>query len=145
MREFKIYVFKHVHKFMLQTYPHQRGTFTCYENTELGKLVTLALIKTTTEKLRSIEDKDRARQMATIIIKLNSAQVNHSPRLYKLSRLNLDMDDIFKQRLLLWIAAQRNLGSSVRSACINFLEHYGIEEKEYSLATAYKFWQRFGK
>lgn len=126
---------------MLRTYPHQRAVFTTYEGTTLGKLVTLALRKSAYQE-RNNNDQQRNRPMVTITLRLTSAQLNSRPRLYKLMRLNLDIDDVFKQHLLVWIAAYNTLGVGAQPACRSFLEYFDIDETEYSLGAAYKHWQR---
>lgn len=138
-QDYKILVFPHVQKFMLRTYPHKRGVFMVSEANSLGKLVTMAITK---YQRQSTNDKERDRKMVPVILRLTSDQLNSRPRLWKLYRLNLDVDDVFKEHLLVWIASHAALGASARSACINFLEHYKIDETEYALGSAYKHWQR---
>lgn len=141
--EFKIEVFIHLKKFMLRAFPHQRGTFTTYEKTELGKLVTIALLKHRQTQFtgKSPNDQERNRPMATIILRLTEAQRLLKPRQFKLA-INLEVDDVFKRYLLLWITTQGTMGVGVQAACRSFLEYYDIDETEYSLGAAYKHWQR---
>lgn len=124
---------------MLKTYPHKGGVFHCEEYSSLGKITTLALLDRRAWK--NSNDQTRDRLTESITITLNTQQNNMLPRLHKLQRINLDIDKIFKEHLLVWIKAQEYQDTPVHAACKQFLEYFQIDEKEYSLEAAYKYWQ----
>lgn len=124
---------------MLKTYGSGRSGFIhADEHATVGKLVTYALIDKRPWKAYVSQERDRLTE--TLTIQLNSAQGKMGPRLFKLQRLNVDMDTLFKEALILWINAQSELGRGAHPAIRSFLEKYDIEE--YSLETAYRYYQR---
>jgi hypothetical protein len=137
--QFTIPVFPHVRKFMLKTYSHRAGIFKSEEYTQLGKLVTLALCDPRAWK--NSNDQERDRLTSNITLLLNAEQCKMGPRLFKLQRINLDMDRQFKEYLVLWIKAQADLGRGAHPACCSFLEAYDLDPygTEYNLDSAYKF------
>lgn len=142
-KHFKIYVFPHVHKFMLMHYTHQRGIFKTEEYSTLGKVVALALFDH--RKRKTDNDQQRDRITTPVTLQLTVEQCRYQPRLFKLQRINLDIDAIFKEHLIAAIRTHKQMGNSTRHACINFLNLYNIDSTEYSLDNAYKHWQRYGE
>ncbi len=138
---YTIHVFRHVHKFMIKNYEHQRGIFKTEEYHTLGKIVSLALFDTRSWK-NTNNDQYRDRQTVAINLHLTAQQCRLAPKQFKLQRINLDVDAIFKEHLLTWIRGQQSLGYSVRNSCLSFLEYYNIDSTEYSLENCYKHWQR---
>lgn len=136
--QFTVPMFPHVRKFIAKTYG--KGTIKSEEYTALGKAVTLAL----RDKRASHEHNDqyRDRLTATITIVLTKEQAELSPKLHKLIRINIDIDRIFKDHLITWINAQKSVHIPPYASCKMFLEHYNIDESEYSLDAAYRFYQR---
>lgn len=138
--QFTIDVYPHVRKFILKMYPStsNRGV-KVEEYTTLGKYVTLALREPTSAENN---DQYRDRLTATITLHLTSKQSQLGPRLCKLMRINTDMDRVFKEHLISWINALRESGIPPYSACRKFLQYYGIEENEYPLEAAHRYFQR---
>ncbi len=137
---FTIDVFPHVKKFIFKTYRNStegRDTVTLEKNSTLSNLVTLAL----REPSSSAEGGPKRDSMETITLVLTKNQSGLNPSLRKLRRINVDMDRLFKEHLMSWITANEDHFPPY-SACRQFLEHYRINEKEYSLAAAYRFYQR---
>lgn len=146
-RVYTIHVFAHVKKFLKKNVPSKNGVFRSEEYSTFGKMVTLALRDTRPWKQATGKGDDffRDRLTESIVIQLTEEQARMSPRLNKLQRINVDLDRMFKESLIGWIEAQSALGTPVHSACKLFLQHYQLDEKEYSLDSAYKHWQRSQK
>lgn len=141
---FTIPVFAHVKKFILKKYlgtTRVNGTIKTEEYNTFGKLVTKAL-RDNRLRMKYNNSQERDRLTDSITITLTKDQSKFGPKLHKLTRINQDMDDAFKEHLLTWIAGQQEAGISAHAACKMFLEFYDIDEKEYSLDAAYKVWQR---
>ena len=140
--QFTIPVFPHVRKFMLKTYTHRGGIFKSEEYSPLGQLVTLALCDPRAWKASNDQERDRLN--TTVTLMLNTDQCKMGPRLFKLQRINLDIDRMFKDHLVVWIKAQAELGRGAHPACRSFLEAYDLDPygTEYNLDSAYKYWQR---
>jgi hypothetical protein len=141
-KTFTIPIYPHVKKFILKNYgKYISGSgINTEEYTILGKIVTLSLRETRSR----VKDNDqyRDRLTETICLVLTKEQTELSPRLHKLIRVNTDMDVIFKDHMLEWIQGQKVAGIPPYTACKMFLERYQIDDKEYSLDAAYRYWQR---
>ena len=140
--QFTIDVFPHVKKFILKTYRTAtlaKGTVKVEEYTTLGKYVTLALREPAGP---SHNDQYRDRLTASLTLVLTDKQSKLTPRLHKLMRLNIDLDRVFKEHLITWINAHRLSGIPPYTACRMFLEYYNIDEKEYPLDAAHRYYQR---
>jgi hypothetical protein len=144
--DYTIEVFPHIRKYMLKNFPRQGNVFRTEESTILGRMVTLALRDHRAWKqgpYKHLTNVNKSRELKKIVIRLTDDQTKMAPRLAKLQRLNIDMDCVFRDALIGWIAAQEALGTSALSACNSFLDFYDIDkEKEYKPDTAYKAWQR---
>jgi hypothetical protein len=136
---YKIPVFPHVKKFLAKNCDVSSAIRT-EEYSTLGKLVTRALL----DRRTSEENNDQYRDKLTtfITISLTKEQAELSPRLNRLMRINIDIDRVFKDHLLTYIYALKETGIPPFTACRMFLQFYKIDEKEYSLDAAYRFWQR---
>ena len=88
---------------------------------------------------------DKALDLFTsrIAVELTHDMRERSPRLYRLVYANTELEREFKEALVMWIRAQKQLGYTAKDACISFLETLKITDREYSYDAAYKFWQRF--
>lgn len=137
--KFTVPVFPHIKKFILKTYG-QAEPVKVEEYNSLGKMVTLALRDNRTRADHNDQQRDRV--TATITIILGKEQTELGPRIGKLMRINNHVDVLFKEHLLIWIHALKADGIAPFTACKMFLEFYGIDEKEYSLDAAYKYYQR---
>jgi len=137
--KFTVPIFPHLKKFILKNYKVSEPVKT-EDYTTLGKMVSLALRDN--RMLSDNNDQLRDRLKSTLTIMLSKQQADLGPRLGKLIRINTNMDLIFKEHLLCWIDALKKDGIPVNTACKMFLEHYDIDEKEYSLDAAYKLYQR---
>lgn len=146
---YTIPVYPHVRKFIRQTYAthFDKKTFHLTEHVTPGKLVTMALReKRSRNHLCAIgTGRPESAQKITdeITIALTTHQMNLSPRLSKLYRLNIDFDNLFKEHMITFLVAQYSMGTPVFHACKNFLEQYEIKETQFSVDTAYKYWQRW--
>ncbi len=147
-RTFTIQVFPHVKKFMKKNFTHSRGVFRPDEYSNFGKLITLALKDKRGWKPRAYQDnyfRDRLSEKVTIEISTDQGRM--APRPYKLMRLNIDIDRMFKEHMIVWVNAQLAIGTAAHPACKSFLEFYNLDPDgdEYSLENAYKAWQRAQK
>lgn len=151
---FKVPVYPHIKKFLAKKYKRtvaqseirisgNQRVYSCEEYTVLGKLVKLTLMHRK-EKIHHL-DQFRNRLTENILLKLTSHQARLSPRIKTLININDHLDTYFKESLLSYIKEQDEDGVPPFNACRNFLEKYGIDENEYSLDAAYKYWQRSGK
>lgn len=142
--KFTIPVFPHVKKFIQKKY-RSSSQVICEEYTTLGKLVTLALRdgrQTTQQNSKALLRKHHSEEITLL---LTSEQTRLSPRLGKLLRINVDMDREFKAHMITWIEAGKAMNVPPYTSCKMYLVHYMIDEKEYSLDAAYKYWQRISK
>lgn len=64
-------------------------------------------------------------------------------RLGKLILINEFYDKYFKQLMFTWITAQLSAGVPALQGIKNFLNHYHIEEEEYSYQSGYRAWLRY--
>jgi hypothetical protein len=147
-REFNIPVYPHVKKFILKRYRFKKKVVVT-EHSSLGKLVTLALRESRSGKFghglineMMVRPQTSEKITETLTLVLTKEQSELSVRLSKLARLNIDFDVLFKEHMLTWIEAAQNLGFAAYPACRLFLQAYGIEESEYSLESAYRYYQR---
>lgn len=136
---FTVPVYPHVKKFILKQYNLSEPVRT-EEYKSLGKLVTLSLLDRRPHA--EFNDQYRDRLKANLVICLTKEQSKLSPRLSKLMRINIHIDVLFKEHLLVWINSLGQDGIAPYTACRIFLEYYGIDENEYSLDAAYKYFQR---
>lgn len=139
---FTIPVFPHVKKFIEKKY-QATGVIKTEEYTTLGKMVTLALRDG--RRWTEYNTIERKHLSDTITLHLTTEQLKLGPRTTKLLRINLDMDREFKSHLISWINAGSFVGIKPFNSCKNFLAYHRIDEKEYSLDAAYKYWQRLKK
>ncbi|MFN7610685.1 MAG: hypothetical protein ACK5QX_07080 [bacterium] len=141
--QFKVPVFRHVKIFIKEQLDVDVSKpIVVDEHSIIGKMVLASLRENRKERAMEFNDKYRDRIVDEITIELNSYMMHLGPRMSKLMRINIDLDMWFKQSLLTFIEAQRITGIAEYTACRNFLQHYKIEEKAYSLDAAYKFYQR---
>lgn len=106
-------------------------------------MVGSAIMKILLEKRQHKFETTVERYTSRIKVILNHDMRERSPKLYRLIYANSELDREFKEALILWIRAQKQLGHTAKDACISFLATMKISEKEYSYDAAYKFWQRF--
>lgn len=137
--KFTIPVYPHVKKFILKYYKLSDPART-EEYNAFGKSVTAALRDNRT--ISENNDQYRDRLTATLTLLLTKDQAQLGPRIPKLTRINVDMDRLFKDHMISWIHALQVSGLAPFNACKMFLQYYGIDDSEYSLDAAYKFWQR---
>jgi hypothetical protein len=140
-KSFKIEIFPHLKKFIQKNYHHDTSQpIYVDEHSTFGKLITLALRDSRSWK--EFDSYHEERKMDTITIVLTLQQSYLSARQYRLRRLNIDLDKLFKENLVQWIRSQMALGSNASAACRSFLAFYDLSESEFSQENAYKVWQR---
>ena len=138
---FTIHIYPHVKKFITKN--SRANPLKVDEYSTLGRLITLALRDTRASF--QYNDQYRNRLTDTITIILTDDQSKYGPTIGKLMRINIDMDRVFKEALIVWIRAQQQQGIPPYNSCKLFLQYYSIDESEYSLEAAYKYWQRLPK
>ncbi|HMG93213.1 MAG TPA: hypothetical protein VK589_24320 [Chryseolinea sp.] len=107
----------------------------------LGSAIMKALQETRQHKFDRRLDQFTSR----IKVVLTHDMRERSPRLHRLIYMNTELEREFQVGLLLWVRAQRKMGSPANEACKNFLATLKIDENEYSYDAAYKLWQRFNE
>jgi len=143
--EYAIPVYPHVRKFIQKKFKC-KDTLHTSEHTTLGMLVTVALKDNPRKGLGQIHNMNVRPETAeklthSLSLVITKRQADHAVRLSKLARLNNFFDRMFKEHMVTFIEAQVAQGFPAYTACANFLAHYGIEDHEYSLATAYRTYQ----
>lgn len=144
--QFTVPVFPHVKKFIIRKYRAPSSgseTVKTEEYSTLGKLVTLALRDG--RQWTEYNTIHRKQLTDSITLHLTNEQLKLGPRISKLLRINVDVDREFKSHLVSWIQAGTAFGIAPFTTCKSFLAYYRIDEKEYSLDAAYKYWQRVSK
>lgn len=68
-----------------------------------------------------------------------------SPSIEKLTIINTDLDQIFKEHMITYVLAQKREGISEKAACRFWLDYLKLTETEYQLDRAYKYCQRYFK
>ena len=144
MNEFKVPILPHLKKFIIaQLYNGQEEPIKVVEDSLLGRHIMSILIdkrNVTGSGAVGFMDKEYT---STLRLQLSSQMMKRSPRINKLARLNLELGEIFRQSLFVWVTCAKSYGIAAFPAVQHFLEEYGIEESEYSKDAAYKAWQRY--
>lgn len=144
--EFSIPVYPHVRKFMVKKFKASKAILTT-EHSTIGMLVTAALrdnqVKTGLGKVHEMNVRPETREKLTdeLTLILTKRQTDYSVRLSKLIVLNNYFDRMFKEHMLTFMEAQGAVGFPAYAACRNFLKFYDILESEYSLESAYRYYQ----
>jgi len=139
--EYPIPVSPHVKKFLLKRYEHKGSHILVNEFTDLGKFIVLALIDRRKWKgANALTESAKLTETITLVLPEDILKLVVDAS--KLLRINIDMDRVFKSHLLVFIAANEQNGTPVRTACKKYLEYLNITQSEYSIDTAYKNYQR---
>jgi hypothetical protein len=136
---FTIPIFPHVKKFIAHRYG-LRSPIKVSENLSLGKMISFALMDKRHRNLASEPHHDGMTDSVTLI--LTEDQLRMTPRIKRLIVINTDFHQLFKEHLMTYILAQKSMGVPAKAACRNYLSDMGINEKEYSIESAYKYYQR---
>lgn len=128
----------HLKKFVLYTMEAIEPVMVT-ERDLLGRSIMKVLQETRKHTFDNVLDSYTDR----IKIILTDDMRKRSPRLHRLLYMNTELEKHFRDALLIWIRAQRKMGSPVNEACKNFLATLKIDDQEYSYDAAYKVWQRF--
>lgn len=136
---FKIPVLPYLKKYIVkQFFSGAKGPYKIEEDTLLGKQVMSLLIDA-----RKIDFIDKHLEMSeTLEVVLSDSMAKRSPRINKLICFNFFADKIFKTSLITWIRSAEHFGIRPFPASKGFLEHFEIEESEYSHDAAYRHWTR---
>jgi hypothetical protein len=142
-REYTIPVFPHVRKFIAHRYG-LRSPIKVSETIPLGNLITLSLLdkrpRILSSEVFSPEISSKVRDQITFI--LTAEQIHMGPQIKKLISINITVDQLFKENMITYILAQKSLGMLAKTSCKYFLAEMGINESEYSIDTAYKYYRR---
>lgn len=128
----------HLKKFVLFVL-EAREPFAVRERDILGRAIIKAIQETRARKFERVLDKYTAR----IKVVLTKEMRERSPRLNRIIHMNATLEMEFGDAIVLWVKAQRKLGSPANEACKDFLRALKIDESEYSYDAAYKVWQRY--
>jgi hypothetical protein len=133
----KIYVKPHLKKFILKHHPGKQPLY-ADERSPLGAAIMHVLMEVRKSKFENIIH----HHTECILVTPTVNMARRSPRQYKLVRVAVEMERVFRQAIIVWVSAQQEAGLPANQACKNFLEHYGIDEGEFSYDGVYKCWQR---
>jgi hypothetical protein len=136
---FKVPVLPYLKKYMVkQFFAGHKSPFKIEEDTLLGKQFMSLIIDA-----RKIDFIDKHLEMSAVLeIVLSDSMRKRSPRISKLVCINKFADKLFKNDLIVWILAAEYFGIRPFPSSKAFLEHYSIDESEYSHDAAYKHWTR---
>lgn len=127
----------HLKKFVLYMM-NKREPLILDEKRLLGRVITAVLQERRIHKFENVLSSYTDR----IAVVLNSDMRERSPRLDRLLYMNVGLAKLFREALLVWVKAQKNINLPAKQACINFLAELNIDDGEYSYDAAYKTWQR---
>lgn len=128
----------HIKKFVLFVMEAQEP-FIVRERDILGRAIIKAIQETRSRKFDRVLDKYTAR----IKVVLTKEMRERSPMIRRIIHMNTYLEMEFGDAIILWVKAQRKLGSPDSEACKDFLRTLKIDETEYSYDAAYKVWQRY--
>ncbi len=100
-------------------------------------------MKTLNEKRKHKFDNVLDEYTERIQLSLTDDMRKRSPSLRRLVHINVDLERVFKEHLYIWVEGQRNAGIPEYEACKNFLDHYRIQDNEYSYDAAERAWRRY--
>lgn len=130
----------HLKKFVLYVLD-AREPVIVRERDILGRAIIKAIQETRTRRFDRVLDQYTAR----IKVVLTKEMRERSPRLNRIIHMNTTIEQEFWDAIVLWVKAQRRMGSPADGACKDFLNTLKIDETEYSYDAAYKQWQRYNK
>jgi hypothetical protein len=134
MTQLELIVRPHVKKFIQGIYQTKAGCTYVPENSSLYKLIKLAVL----EPQKSVNSMGST----PLIINGPFQFVEGMDIKNKLTRLDTDIDRMFKEQLLWTIAIAIASGESAYSTCRDYLYHFKISKNEYDLSVAYRHYQR---
>jgi len=123
-----------------QFFAGYRAPYKIEEDTLIGKYIMSLIIDGRQVDMRG----DKKIEMSERLhIHLSEAMAERSPSLRKLVPINYYLDKLFKNELITWIKSSEDCGVRPFVSSKNFLQHYSIDESEYTHDAAYKVWQRY--
>jgi hypothetical protein len=132
----KIPIRPHLKKFVLK----QLGAdpIIATERDFLGNAIMAVL----NDKRNHNQPQELYRMTERITVVLTKEMKERSPRLGRIVYVNTLLSKQFRDALVIWVQAQVHAQIPANQACKNFLEHYRIDENEYTYDGLYKIWQR---
>lgn len=117
-----------------------RAPYKLDEDTLIGKQFMCLIVDARTVDMRG----DKKIEMSeSLHVYLSEAMAERSPSLRKLVPINYYLDKFLKSELIAWIECAEYCGVRPFVSTKLFLQHYGIDESEYTHDAAYKVWQRY--
>jgi len=138
--QFRVPVLPYVKKYLTKKFfAGNHGPHKIEEDTLIGKQFMSVIIDARKKDVidRHIEFSE------TLDVVLSQDMLLRSPNISKLITINYFLDKVFKEELIAWILSAQHYGIRPFPASRDFLEYYGIEEREYSHDAAYKIWTRW--
>lgn len=135
----KIPIKPHLKKFILFLMDEPKEPLEITEKQLLGRSIIKVLQETRSHRFDNVLDDYTAR----IQVILTDAMRKRSPKLHRLVYINTEIENSFREALIVWIKAQTKTGEPANESCKNFLSELKIDEREYSFDAAYKVWQRY--
>ena len=140
-KNFKVPVYAYLLKYCRkQFFAGQSQPYKIEEDTLIGKQFMSVLMDVRKKEMMGDQ---LLLQTETLDVELSEAMAKRSPNLGKLAPLNFFLDKLFKDALIMWIKSAEHHGIKPYPSSKAFLEHFGIDEHEYSHDAAYKHWTRY--
>ena len=139
-KNFRVPVLPYLKKYIeKQFFAGLKAPYKIEEDSLIGKFMMSQIIDGRHKDLRG----DKRIEMSQVIeIELSEAMAERSPSLGKLITVNYFLDKLFKNELITWIKSADYCGVRPFPASKAFLQHYKIDENEYSHDAAYRHWLR---
>lgn len=75
-------------------------------------------------------------------LELSTRMAQRSPRIEKLTMLNLELDEFFQSCLFVWVKAQKSMGTSAKRSIESFIAFHQLED-DYTFDAAHRAWNRY--
>lgn len=122
-------------KFIRSEFPTKGGRTVVSITSPLGRAAALSGYDKRLWKYRPAKS---YYEKLTLLFEPEDIKINSTWLVISISRM-------FKEKLILWIQAQEDLGQPSIKACRSYLNHLKILKSEYSVSNAYKVWLRYNK
>jgi hypothetical protein len=135
----KIPIKPHLKKFVLFVMDVDEEPIRVTEKQMLGRCIIKVLQETRSHRFDNVLYTYTAR----IQVVLTEDMRERSPNMKRLVYINTEIENYFRESLIMWVKAQTKGGSPANEACKSFLAEMKIDDSEYSFDAAYKVWQRY--
>lgn len=114
------------------------------DHSTLGKMITLSLRGRNRNQITKQPHNSPIQWNLTnsIEIPLTTDQQELNPNKEKLIRLNIHLNTLFKEHLVIWVQAQRQMGVKALTSIKWFREYYNLAPDEFKTETAHRHYMR---